>query len=372
MSYDRDRDNSSRIYVGNLPVGVDQREVEAEFSNFGRLLRCDIKRTTSGNPFAFIEFHDPRDAADAIQERDGWQFGNSRLRVEIPFNARDGDRAPRRGRGGPPRKGRFVVEVRGLPPSGSWQDLKDHMREAGELGHADVFRDGTGEVSFFNERDMRFAVEKFDNSTFRSHEGEKSVVEVREKFVDFDGDRAGGYMGRRRSRSPPSRGGGRRSRSRSRDPYDRRGMSGDRRGPSGERGPPARMGGPPGGMYGRERSYDRRSPDRYDKRGAGGRGRSNERGGSRSRSPGTGGAADTRRSPYGAPQDRRSPHGPDVRRGGSPGPYSGSQGGGRARSPPIAGGPEGGRSPYMPADRRSPYHDRRGGGGPPGYSDRYR
>ena len=43
MSYDRD--NSSRIYVGNLPMGVEQRDVEAEFSRFGRLLRCDIKRT---------------------------------------------------------------------------------------------------------------------------------------------------------------------------------------------------------------------------------------------------------------------------------------------------------------------------------------
>lgn len=33
---------------------------------------------------------------------------------------------------GPPRRAEFRVIIRGLPPSGSWQDLKDHMREAGD------------------------------------------------------------------------------------------------------------------------------------------------------------------------------------------------------------------------------------------------
>jgi len=58
----------------------------------------------------------------------------------------------------------------GLPASGSWQDLKDHMREAGDVCYADVSKDGRGVVEFLHYDDMKYAVRKLDNSKFRSHE----------------------------------------------------------------------------------------------------------------------------------------------------------------------------------------------------------
>lgn len=58
----------------------------------------------------------------------------------------------------------------GLPPSGSWQDLKDHMREAGDVGYADVFRDGTGVVEYLKYEDMKYALRKLDDTKFKSHE----------------------------------------------------------------------------------------------------------------------------------------------------------------------------------------------------------
>ena len=58
----------------------------------------------------------------------------------------------------------------GLPPTGSWQDLKDHMREAGDVCYADVYKDGTGVVEFLRYDDMKYAVKKLDDSKFRSHE----------------------------------------------------------------------------------------------------------------------------------------------------------------------------------------------------------
>lgn len=58
----------------------------------------------------------------------------------------------------------------GLPPTGSWQDLKDHMREAGDVCYADVFKDGSGVVEFLRYDDMKYAVKKLDDSRFRSHE----------------------------------------------------------------------------------------------------------------------------------------------------------------------------------------------------------
>jgi len=58
----------------------------------------------------------------------------------------------------------------GIPASGSWQDLKDHMREAGDVCYADVYRDGTGIVEFMSHDDMKFAVKHLDDTKFRSHE----------------------------------------------------------------------------------------------------------------------------------------------------------------------------------------------------------
>lgn len=58
----------------------------------------------------------------------------------------------------------------GLPPTGSWQDLKDHMREAGDVCYADVFRDGTGVVEYMRYEDMRYALRKLNDTKFRSHE----------------------------------------------------------------------------------------------------------------------------------------------------------------------------------------------------------
>lgn len=167
-------EESARVYVGNLPDTCSSKDVEAEFEKFGKLTSCELKKNVGGTAFAFLEYEDPRDAHDAIKEKDGTEFLGKRLRVEIPFGAKEDGRGSRRRGPGPPRRGRYLVEVTGLPPSGSWQDLKDHMREAGECAHADVFRGGVGEVSFYTRSDMEYAIDKFDGSTFKSHEGEKN------------------------------------------------------------------------------------------------------------------------------------------------------------------------------------------------------
>lgn len=100
---------------------------------------CDA----GGPAFAFVDFEDDRDADDAVRGRDGERFGGERLRVEV---ARGGRRGPTSnnptGARGPPKHSDYRVLVTGLPSGTSWQDLKDHMRTAGEVGFAEVTRDG--------------------------------------------------------------------------------------------------------------------------------------------------------------------------------------------------------------------------------------
>lgn len=43
------------------------------------------------------------------------------------------------------------VIVTGLPMSASWQDLKDHMRQAGDVGYCDVDKKGGGIVEYINK-----------------------------------------------------------------------------------------------------------------------------------------------------------------------------------------------------------------------------
>ncbi|KAJ8287260.1 hypothetical protein GJAV_G00049520 [Gymnothorax javanicus] len=153
---------------------------------------------------------DPRDAEDAVYGRNGYSFGDCKLRVEYPRSSSkfSGPMAGGpRGRFGPPsRRSEFRVIVTGLPPTGSWQDLKDHMREAGDVCFADVQRDGEGVVEFLRREDMEYALRRLDRTEFRSHQGETAYIRVHE-------DR-GSSWGRSRSRS--------RSRGRYSPPYQSR------------------------------------------------------------------------------------------------------------------------------------------------------
>lgn len=214
MSY---RNNDCRIYVGNLPPDIRTKDIEDLFYKFGKITFIDLKNRR-GPPFAFVEFEDPRDAEDAVQARDGYDYDGYRLRVEFPRGNGPGRGmgAPRgRGRGPPARRSQYRVLVSGLPSTGSWQDLKDHMREAGDVCYADVHKDGSGVVEFLRHEDMKYAVKKLDDSRFRSHEGEVAYIRVKEDYGSRSRSRSRSYSPRR-TRGSPTYSPANRSRSRSR------------------------------------------------------------------------------------------------------------------------------------------------------------
>lgn len=120
-----------------------------------------------------------RDAEDAVRGRDGYLFDGYRIRVEFPRSSSKGES---RGGGGGGNRGYgnfsgrasrpkgYQLIVTGLPPTGSWQDVKDHFREAGDIIFADVFRDGKGVVEFSRQEHAKRALRDLDDSKFRSHE----------------------------------------------------------------------------------------------------------------------------------------------------------------------------------------------------------
>lgn len=307
-----------RIFVGNLPPDVRERDLEDLFYKFGKIAFIDLK-TRRGPPFAFVEFYDYRDAEEAVRCRDGKDFDGCKLRVEFP-RGRERTSRFKNGSGSsrssaPQRRSKFRVKVTGLPTSGSWQDLKDHMREVGEVCFADVYKGGEGVVEFVNYDDMRYAIRKLNNTKFKSHEGESSYIKLKEDLPSGNSrSRSRSPIGARRRASPSYSPLNKRlrgdshspSRSQSRSPKPRRGGGSSshhkrsRRGRSGSRSrsatrsrshsrsqsgsPRSARGSSRGGSRDRSRSPSKspsRSPNRYDKSPA----RSDRRSKSNSRSP---------------------------------------------------------------------------------------
>lgn len=56
----------SRVYVGGLPYGCRERDLERFFKGYGRIRDVLLK-----NGYGFVEFEDYRDADDAVYEMNG-------------------------------------------------------------------------------------------------------------------------------------------------------------------------------------------------------------------------------------------------------------------------------------------------------------
>ncbi|KAL3364969.1 hypothetical protein AABB24_010229 [Solanum stoloniferum] len=249
--------SSRTIYVGNLPGDIREREVEDLFYKYGPIAHIDLKIPPRPPGYAFVEFEEARDAEDAIRGRDGYDFDGHRLRVELAHGGRgnsssndrynSGNNSGHNGGGrnnhkfGAPKRTEYRVLVTGLPHSASWQDLKDHMRRAGDVCFSQVFREGsgtTGIVDYTNYDDMKYAIKKLDESEFRNAFS-RSTIRVKEHDSRSrsrsrsysrgkSGSRSHSYSrSRSRSKSPKAKSSKRtRSRSRSVSSQPRSGLKG--------------------------------------------------------------------------------------------------------------------------------------------------
>ncbi|TQD79386.1 hypothetical protein C1H46_035080 [Malus baccata] len=196
---------SRTIYVGNLPSDIKEWEVEDLFYKFlmhmkvhsvtsmlnvlnntllnvyyGRVVDIELKIPPRPPCYSFVEFESSRDAEDAIRGRDGYNFDGCRLRIELAHGGRGPSSSDRRsgydrgsggGRFGVSRHSEYRVIVQNLPSSASWQDLKDHMRRAGDVCFAEVSRDSEGTyglVDYTNSDDMKYAIRKLDDTEFKN------------------------------------------------------------------------------------------------------------------------------------------------------------------------------------------------------------
>jgi len=255
--------SGTRVFIGRLAPRIRESDVERFFKGFGKLRDINLK-----NGYGFVEFDDGRDADDAVYELNNRELCGGRVTVEHARgrpragerdrydDRRGGDRGgyrgdrdrydDRGGRGGgagrvnyyesraiskygPPTRTKYRVIVENLSTRVSWQDLKDYLREAGEVTYADAHkhRKNEGVVDFATYDDMRRAIDKMDNTEINGRKirliedgATKSQSRSRSRSRSRSPRRSRSRSdSRSRSRSP------RRSRSRSRSNHDENGRS---------------------------------------------------------------------------------------------------------------------------------------------------
>ena len=183
----------SRVYCGNLPHDVKEKEIDDLFYKYGRIRDIHVVRRDR-SAFAFVEYSDYRDAEDAVYGRDGYRFDGERLKCEMSKErrrdrdnggGRGGDRggdggSRRRERGDrpkrerrerkPPTRAEFGVVIKGLPEGSKWRNLKEHFATAGgEVIFCDILKDsGEGLIEFNKEEEALEAIKKFDDTEYES------------------------------------------------------------------------------------------------------------------------------------------------------------------------------------------------------------
>ena len=242
----------ARIFIGHLSNRASEGDVERFFDGFGKILEINLK-----TGYGFVEFEDSRDADDAVYELNNQTLCGQRVTVELAkglrrdrnsygggggggygggrsyggggggryggggggygrdrgyggggggYNNYNRGRDDRYGGGGggrsrrfpPPSNTKYRVVVENLSSRCSWQDLKDYLREGGEVTYAEAHQKvrNEGIVDFATYDDMKAAIEKLDNTELCG----RKIRMIEERT---------GSLSRSRSRSP------RRSRSRS-------------------------------------------------------------------------------------------------------------------------------------------------------------
>jgi len=145
------------VFLGNLPQDCREVDIERFFNGYGRLKQVVLKRG-----YGFVFFEEMRDAEDAVKELVGRKLRGERITLE--FAKGEGCEEGRRSIS----FAQYRIKVENLSSTTSWQDLKDYMKQAGEVLYCKTHHDrrGEGMVEFYRKEDMEWALDRLDDTKF--------------------------------------------------------------------------------------------------------------------------------------------------------------------------------------------------------------
>jgi len=218
-----------RIYVGNLSWKTTWMDLKDHFRQVGTVAYADVMREGGdqngrSRGCGIVEFERAEEAAAAINTMNNLELMGRQVFVREDREDRDlvaaTQQSPKRTRGPPSMSskpfsmgahGEYAkigrrVYVMNLSWETSWQTLKDHFRQVGNVVYADVMKEGDrskgcGIVEFEHAEEALQAIVRLSNSTLDDRQ-----ILVREDREDryLQGGSGGGKGSS--SRGPPSRG----------------------------------------------------------------------------------------------------------------------------------------------------------------------
>jgi RNA recognition motif-containing protein len=206
-----DSDPSCRVYVGNLSWEVTWKELKDHMKKCEcEIVRADVLASPDGRSkgCGIVEFASEEGAKRALTLNDSDLMGRQIFvredresgsgggyYTQQPGNATSGGDAGGNSEGGDEKQG-CRVYVGNLSWDVSWQDLKDHMRSAGEASFAEVMQGsdgrskGCGVVEFKSPEEAKVAIETLNDSELKGR-----MIFVREDRETSGGGRRGGGQG---------------------------------------------------------------------------------------------------------------------------------------------------------------------------------
>ena len=196
----------TKVYVGNLPFDTSWQTLKDFMRLAGKVLHADVPQRDDGKPkgFGLVEFENANFARRACETLNGAELDGRPLTVRMDKQASLDSTSGGYGSGagylqddrsGSGGGGNTKVFVGNLSFDTSWQDLKDFMRSAGNVVHADVPQrpdgksKGFGLVTFETAAAARRACQSLDNEELDGRQ-----LQVR---LDAKADGGGGGGGAR-------------------------------------------------------------------------------------------------------------------------------------------------------------------------------
>ena len=172
-----DKAGNRNVYVGNLSFDVSWQDLKDHMRSAGDVVRVDILSDATGRSkgCAIVEYAFPRDAQMAIANLNETVLNGRNMFIREDREAGSTGVKPVQGHGSMDMRmdrqsvhlttgvGKTVY-VGNLSWDVQWQDLKDHMRSAGDVVHVDILSDATGRskgcaiVEYASPRDAQMAI----------------------------------------------------------------------------------------------------------------------------------------------------------------------------------------------------------------------
>jgi RNA recognition motif-containing protein len=161
---------NTRVYVGNLSWSVSWRELKDHMKTAGDVIRADVLTSYDGRSkgCGIVEYASVEEAQKAVAELNNTELMGRQIFV------REDREANNAGGGGGGQDGQSKrVYVGNLSWDVAWQDLKDHMRTAGDVQYAEVMTDhdgrskGCGIVEFTTADGAKEAIEKLTDTELK-------------------------------------------------------------------------------------------------------------------------------------------------------------------------------------------------------------